>query len=71
MESDVENGTVKVTDKIDTDGADELAVSGAAEHAVHEMEGARRKRRWAQQLHEMMVKIACACHSRGHCVRRV
>ena len=57
---DVRCGRVQAIDKLGNDAADELAVSGASEHAVPEgiLGGASRRKNLARRIHLMMVDIA-------------
>ena len=61
-DQEVEEGKVKCIDKLGNHGADELAVTGAAMHAVLEsyLQSARLRGRWARKLHRLMVDIAKA-----------
>ena len=59
---DVARGRTTREDKIGNDGADELAVAGAAAHTVPSevVEAAAARRRSAMQTHEMMLAILAA-----------
>ena len=61
-EIDVARGRTTREDKIGNDGADELAVAGAAAHTVQSevVEAAAARRRSAMQTHDMMLSIVVA-----------
>ena len=61
-EIDVARGRTTREDKIGNDGADKLAVAGAAAHGVQSevVEAAAERRRLAMQTHEMMLSILIA-----------